>query len=188
MNDRFNHTATHPPGLNSRHRRGFTAIELLTVIAIVAVLAAIAAPSFKPIIQRWSVRSATEAMVSTLYLARAEAIKRGGGVVIQKNANNTDGCTLAPTNQDWGCGWSIFYTDNSGNLAPIKNIIPAKGVEVTVASSGGSIKLDRWGKMSGINAKGIYILPAGNNLTPPAQGICTSSGGRIRVIGDPPCT
>lgn len=170
-----------------RQAQGFTLIELLTVIAVLAVLTAVAAPSFTPMIQRWNVKAATESMVSTLYLARTEAIKRGGGVTIKKNPNNTDGCTAASTNEDWGCGWGIFYADSAGNSISIKNIPPPKGIEITVKSSSGSISLDRWGKMSGINAKGIYILPAGGNLNPPAQGICTSSGGRIQVIGDPPC-
>lgn len=171
-----------------RQAHGFTLIELLTVIAVLAILTAVAAPSFTPMIQRWNVKAAAESMVSTLYLARTEAIKRGGGVTIKKNPNNTDGCTTASTNEDWGCGWGIFYADSAGNSISIKNIPPPKGIEVTVKSSSGSISLDRWGKMSGINAKGIYILPAGGNLNPPAQGICTSSGGRIQVIGDPPCT
>ena len=185
----------HPPFRSSHHDRrqperlrGFTAIELLTVVAIIAVLSAIAAPSFRPMIQRWSVKTATEAMVSSLYLARTEAVKRGGGVVIKKNPNNTDGCTLATTNEDWSCGWGIFYTDNAAKLIPIKTISPPNNVTITITSSSGSITLDRWGKMSGINAKGIYILPVNGNLNPPAQGICTSSGGRIQVIGDPPCT
>lgn len=175
-----------PPRLR-RQAHGFTLIELLTVIAVLAVLTAVVAPSFTPMIQRWNVKSTTESMVSTLYLARTEAIKRGGGVTIKKTPNNTDGCTVASTNEDWGCGWSIFYADSAGNSISIKNIPPPKGIEVTVKSSSGTISLDRWGKMSGINAKGIYILPAGGNLNPPAQGICTSSGGRIQVIGDPPC-
>lgn len=177
-----------PPCLRQRRIEGFTLIELLTVVAVLAVLTAIAMPSFKPMIERWNVKTATEAMVSSLYLARTEAVKRGGGVLITKTPNNTDGCSNASTGEDWGCGWGIFYTDSTGKLAPIKTIPAPKGVSITITKSSGSISLDRWGKMSGINAKGIYILPKDGNLNPPAQGICTSSGGRIKVIGDPPCS
>ena len=66
---------------------GFTAIELLVTVAVVTILAALAAPSFKPLIDRWRVRDALESMQSTLYLARSEAIKRGGRIAIQKLPN-----------------------------------------------------------------------------------------------------
>ena len=43
---------------------GFTAIELLVVVAIVAILTALAAPSFTPLIERWRVRQARESCVN----------------------------------------------------------------------------------------------------------------------------
>ena len=74
---------------------GFTAIELMVVVSIVAILAALAAPSFSPLIENWRVRESAEQLQSTLYYARSEAIKRGGQVLIQKIPNNTNGCTTA---------------------------------------------------------------------------------------------
>ena len=49
---------------------GFTAIELMVVVSIVAILAALAGPSFAPLIERWRVRDAAEGLTSTLYYAR----------------------------------------------------------------------------------------------------------------------
>ena len=46
--------------------RGFTLIEVMVVVSILAVLIAIAAPSFTPMIERWRVRQATEQLQSTL--------------------------------------------------------------------------------------------------------------------------
>ena len=65
---------------------GFTAVELLVTIAILAVLAALAAPSFAQILEKWRIRQINEALQSSLYLARSEAIKRGGNVVVKKTS------------------------------------------------------------------------------------------------------
>ena len=88
--------------------RGFTAIELLVVIAVLAVLAALAAPSFVPLMEKWRVRQVSEALQSSLYFARSEAIKRGGGVAIHKLPN-------AGTSADWSSGWQICIDANNNN-------------------------------------------------------------------------
>ncbi len=175
-------------------QRGFTVIEVMVTISILAVLIALAAPSFTLLIERWRVRDTVEAMISTLYLARAEGIKRGGRVGIEKIPKTAPGCKLANTNEEWGCGWFIFEDSNSDGKwqateVKIQTVTTKANVNVIHKSGGTSIKVDRYGMMSGLNAKGFIFAPEPSGISSPAtQGICMSSGGRIRVIKEVPCT
>lgn len=132
--------------------RGFTTIELMVVIAIITILAALAAPSFRPLIERWRVRAATEDLQSILYYARSEAIKRGGKIVLKKIASG-NGCTAADANTQWGCGWTVFIdannnaTQDSGELTLQTSSAPTK-LEINLASSNGYITVDRWGQLA----------------------------------------
>ncbi len=74
-------------------------IELMIVVAIMAILIALAAPSFTGLIERWRVRDSAETLTSTLYYARSEAIKRGGGVTIDATGG-------------WNTGWKVSHTQN----------------------------------------------------------------------------
>lgn len=178
-----------------RVQRGFTLIEVLVVAAIVAVLAALAGPSFTPLLERWRVRDSVESLQSALYLARSEAIKRGGNVVIRKEATGANGCTLASGASNWDCGWFVFVdtnnngTQNTGEEVLQRFAIPAN-LEVTRSANSAFIRFDRWGRA---NAPfGFSIVPVNQSTShPAARGLCMSSGGRIRISSDPadiPCS
>jgi len=176
------------PAQTARHALGFTAIELLIVITILAVLTAMAVPSFGPMIERWRTNQAVNNITSTIYVARSEAIKRGGRVSVRKIANGTDGCSFASTNQEWSCGWIIFVdTDDDGNLDAGEEILQTfpmpTSVDIMNSNNLASLRFDRWGRANDMNAVGFAIVPrAGGVTSPAATAVCISSGGRVRVV------
>lgn len=191
-------TRSHPTLPYRPHRqRGFTAIELMVVVAIVAVLAALAAPSFTPMIERWRMRQTAEALQATLYLARSEAIKRGGNVIVEKLPNGTNGCQVAGGNNDWGCGWFVCAdTNRSGtctNTDPVLQHTDTPNKTLVTRSSGGArIIFNRWGLVDGTWI-GFSMVPQGGDESisdPAAHGVCMSSGGRVRILTSEklPCT
>lgn len=178
------------PAQTARHALGFTAIELLIVITILAVLTALAGPSFGPLIERWRTNQAVNNMTSTLYAARSEAIKRGGKVSVRKIANGTEGCTFASTNQEWSCGWVIFVdADEDGNLDAGEEVLQTfqapTNVDVMNLAAGGiaSFQVNRWGRINNFGAASFAITPRSTGAaSPAATAICVSAGGRIRTV------
>lgn len=62
--------------MNRQKNAGFTLLEALIVVAIIAILAAFAVPSFNITLDKQRITSAAEAVLADLRWARAEAIKR----------------------------------------------------------------------------------------------------------------
>ena len=174
---------------------GFTASELMVVVSIVAILAALAAPSFSPLIENWRVRESAEQLQSTLYYARSEAIKRGGQVLIQKIPNNTNGCTTATGTRAWDCGWIVCHDTNDNGTCNatepvLQRVASAAKVHVNRTGGGASIKLNRWGLVDG-TFLGFNLIPLDKSVSHPGtRGVCMSSGGRVRIIPQEaiPCT
>lgn len=94
--------------------RGFTLIELMIAIAIVAILVVIATPSYEYLMTTNRMAGEINEFVSSLHFARSEAVKRGQQVVVCKSDTKVCladgdpgdcGCTNAG---DWGQGWILF--------------------------------------------------------------------------------
>jgi type IV fimbrial biogenesis protein FimT len=90
--------------------RGFTLLELMTTITIVAVLLAIGVPSMRSMIQRNRVSSANNDLAASIAYARTTAINRGQLVSMCPSA---DGSSCTSAGQNFEPGW-IEYTYPAG--------------------------------------------------------------------------
>ncbi len=182
----------HRPRSSAFRMRGFSLIEVMVTVAILAILAALAGPSFQPLIDKWRVQQAIENMKTTIYYARSEGIKRGGRIGIQKNANGND-CTQAGTKEEWGCGWFVFAdTNDNGTWQKDEEILQTTPAltKINVIHNGGgaNIKVNRYGKLGSLNAKGFFFNPDSTGVASSAtRSLCMSSGGRIRIAEEIPC-
>ena len=71
---------------------GFTLVELMIAVLVLAVLAAFAVPAFNDFFDRGKVRGAADDLVSTISQARAEAVKRDLDVSIAFAGSGENWC------------------------------------------------------------------------------------------------
>lgn len=132
--------------------RGFTLIELMVSIGILAILVAVAIPSFTSVMVNYRLTSIANTFVASAQLARSEAIKRNGRVTMCKSADGVT-CTVSGS---WNQGWILFHdVDNNAAKGTTEAIIhresampvnyltmrPGGGVEdhyISFTASGGS--------------------------------------------------
>lgn len=93
---------------------GFTLIELMVTLAVVAILALIAVPNFRPTIQNSRIVGLTNDLLSDINYARTEALKRAANVGICMSTSGT-----ACDGGSWQSGRIVFAdVNNDGAFNP----------------------------------------------------------------------
>jgi type IV fimbrial biogenesis protein FimT len=100
---------------------GFTMVELLMTIAIAAIVAMLAIPSFQYVTNSNRVAAEVNGLLGDLQFARAEAIKEGQPVTVCMSKGGT---TCDTTGSAWQSGW-IVYSNPTGTGA--NTTTPAAG-------------------------------------------------------------
>lgn len=94
-----------------RNQSGFTLVELMITIVILAVLLGLGLPSFQGVMRSNRIATTTNELTASLSLARNEAIKRAqwAGVCPSSAGTACDGA-------DWASGW-LVWADSNGDGA-----------------------------------------------------------------------
>jgi len=74
--------------MNRPKSAGFTLLEIMIVVAIIGILAAIAVPSYQDMLERNRLKQAAEGLKSDMQFARTEAIKRSNNVVVSRTTGS----------------------------------------------------------------------------------------------------
>jgi len=90
---------------------GFTLIELMTAVAILAILLGIAAPSFRDALLNARMTARANDLMADLNLARSEAVKRNVTAYVCTSNDNTN-CTASA----WRDGWIVFADTNMNGV------------------------------------------------------------------------
>lgn len=137
-----------------KSQRGLTLTELMVSLAIMAIMAAIAAPSLRDYMDEHRLRSTMSELTNDLNFARAEAIKRSARVLV---CGRTSGATTCANLLDWQGGWLVCYDSDFDSQCdatsatdpnPIKIGAPL-AASMTLASNTAVIRFNPVGTTSG---------------------------------------
>jgi type IV fimbrial biogenesis protein FimT len=129
-----------------RAQRGFTLIELMIGITIVALVLFVAVPMFTIFLQNQQIKNAAQTVMIGLSSARAEAIRRNQTVRFQFVSDLTAGCALSTTS----LAWVVSLADPAGNceaeagdMGTLAQIVEKRSAtegtrNVTIATTGGT--------------------------------------------------
>ena len=95
-----------------RKAHGFTVIELMITVALAAVILTLGVPAFQGLMERNQLASNINSFVSSLALARSEAVKRKQTTTV---CASNDGSTCITNNSGYESGWMVFVESVSAN-------------------------------------------------------------------------
>lgn len=158
---------------HQKEQRGFTLIELMVSLSILAILVMIGLPSFNDLVLSTRVKNAASDIYASLILARSESIKRGSNV------------TVTPVGGSWVNGWQV-----AAGATPLKNqdAISKLTIECPAGTScAETITFRRDGRLNGVLGSVSFVVDVPSPPSPrrvPLRCVTISVSGQINVLAD----
>lgn len=172
--------------------RGFTLLELMVVLAVVAILVTLAAPSLTRLVQTNKMSSTVNIFLADMQYARSESIRRGGGVVMcrSNSPEAADAVCDSGSAPGWESGWIVFHDlDNSGTRLSSEPMLRAHSPIATVnsISESGAATVFRFTATGRLSPTSVTQLQFGSGPAYAAdiqRTVCVNLGGHARVALD----
>lgn len=147
--------------------KGFTLIELMVTIAVLAILIAIAAPAMGTLIERNRVAAEVSRFLGMFEFARTEAVQKGVEVRVKQLGTNS-----------WVVG-----TDNPGSCSDavaIRCFDAPEVVNITTSGfSSGSISYNSQGQLAGLS---ITATAPTFTIKPKNTALCDSKNSKVITL------
>lgn len=174
--------------------QGYTLVEILLVIGVVAILAVMTVPGLQDSLSRNARESAALELVSSLGLARSEAVTRSQLVSICRSTNQT--ACAGSSGSSWNDGWIIFVdTGVAGTVDGADSIVEVQGAgnvpvniilktRVNGNFTGDFLQFDEDGFLKNSTTGAYYKLCPTDNVVANARAVWLSNTGRPALSTD----
>ncbi|MES9900901.1 MAG: GspH/FimT family pseudopilin [Sedimenticola sp.] len=152
--------------------KGFTLVELMITLAVGGILLAIAVPSYRTMVQNNRLAAGANEFVSSMGLARSEALKRRTDITVTATDSSVAG-------NEWGKGgWEV----KEGTT--LLKTVPAFSGDITFNSTGDNSSFT-YSANGGASGSDTIDLCTGSGET--GRQISLSATGRVSVNSSYPC-
>lgn len=140
-------------------QQGFTILELLMAVSVLAITLAIAVPSFSTMIRTNRLAASVNSLVTAMNYARSEAYKRG--VIVRVCASNSANSECSGSST-WTNGWLVIADTNNNSTVSVAN---GDTVIQTFSAPEGGFTYSANGRFFSFRQLGIETAPAGAATT-----------------------
>ena len=167
--------------------RGFTLVELLVTMALVAILLAVGIPSYQSITTSNRMAGEMNALIGDLQVARSEAVKQGLTVTICPS-NSTAAPYACSNSSNWSGGWVIFVGVSSATSSNPLRLQPSLGgTDVLQSNSTTAVQAVSFNRNGFSTNTGSITLNDANSTVDRRRCAVIAAAGRISLQSGSTC-
>jgi prepilin-type N-terminal cleavage/methylation domain-containing protein len=159
--------------------QGFTLVELLVCLGVLAVMASFAIPSWQRLQERSRVEAARDQLINDLQIARVRALQRGETLQLTRLHD----CTWRTSSEkDWSCGWQLVVKADQTVLHTSQLQTP---LQVTFTKSS-PLDISQRGDLGTVGDR--WVVKSRQAALNIANVLCLSSASRLRWQSGEACS